>query len=157
MFNPDQVLIVQETYLTFATNAQRAGKLFYERLFEIDPALRPLFKGDIDAQAVKLMQMVGTAVSALRKPSLLNHAVSELGKRHVNYGVKPEHYDAIGKALMYTIQIQLQDGFTPDVEDAWQAVYDELAHASIEEMLAYKNIAVRPAPSAGRQLSLFDG
>jgi len=132
MFNPDQVLIVQETYLTFATNAQRAGKLFYERLFEIDPALRPLFKGDIDAQAVKLMQMVGTAVSALRKPSLLNHAVSELGKRHVNYGVKAEHYNTVGEALLYAIKTQLKDKYTPDVESAWRAVYGELARISIE-------------------------
>jgi len=132
MLNPDQILIVQETYLTFAANAQRAGKLFYERLFEIDPTLRPLFKGDIDAQAIKLMQMVGTAVSALRKPNLLNDAVGALGKRHVGYGVKAEHYTTVGEALLYAIKTQLKDGFTSDVESAWRAVYGELARISIE-------------------------
>ncbi len=132
MLNPDQILIVQETYLTFATNAQRAGKLFYDRLFEIDPTLRPLFKGDIDAQAIKLMQMVGTAVSALRKPSLLNDAVGALGKRHVGYGVKAEHYNTVGEALLYAIKTQLKDNFTSDVELAWRAVYAELARISIE-------------------------
>lgn len=132
MLNPDQILIVQETYLTFATNAQRAGKIFYARLFELDPNVRALFKGDMDAQAIKLMQMVGTAVNALRKPTILQQAVTELGKRHVGYGVKPEHYDIVGEALIYAIQVQLKDNFTPDVESAWRAVYGELARISIE-------------------------
>lgn len=132
MLNPDQILIVQETYLTFATNAQRAGKIFYNRLFELDPSVRALFKGDMDAQAIKLMQMVGTAVNALRKPNILQQAVSELGKRHVDYGVKPEHYDIVGEALIYAIQVQLKDNFTADVESAWRAVYGELARISIE-------------------------
>jgi len=134
MPNPHQTLIVLNTYLIFAGDAKQAGKIFYEYLFEIAPDLKSLFKGDIDTQAAKLMRMVGTGVKTLHKPELFTKVLSDLGKRHVNYGVKPEHYDAIGKALMYTIQIQLQDGFTPDVEDAWQAVYDELAHASIEGM-----------------------
>ncbi|MDX2078497.1 MAG: globin domain-containing protein [bacterium] len=132
MLNPNQIMIVQETYLTFASNAQRTGKLFYDRLFEIDPTLKPLFKGDIDAQSIKLMQMVGTAVNALRKPSLLTNAVSELGKRHVNYGVKAEHYATVGEALIFAIKSQLKDGFTNDVEAAWRAVYGELARISIE-------------------------
>ncbi|MCU0481231.1 MAG: globin domain-containing protein [Anaerolineae bacterium] len=132
MFDPNQIVIVQNTYLTFASNAHRAGKLFYDRLFEIDPTLKPLFKGDMDAQAVKLMQMVGTAVSALRKPNLLNDAVSELGRRHVGYGVKAEHYQVVGEALLYAIKTQLKDGFTADVEAAWRTVYSELARISIE-------------------------
>jgi hemoglobin-like flavoprotein len=132
MLNPEQIVIVQETYLTFAANAQRTGKLFYDRLFEIDPTLRPLFKGDIDAQSIKLMQMVGTAVNALRKPSLLTNAVGELGKRHVNYGVKAEHYATVCEALIFAIKSQLKDGFTTDVESAWRAVYGELARISIE-------------------------
>ena len=132
MLNPNQISIVQETYLTFATNAQRAGKIFYTRLFELDPSVRALFKGDMDSQAIKLMQMVGTAVNALRKPNILQQAVTELGKRHVAYGVKPEHYDIVGEALIYAIQAQLKDNFTPDVESAWRAVYGELARISIE-------------------------
>jgi hemoglobin-like flavoprotein len=131
MISPDQVTIVQETYLTFAANAQRVGKIFYDRLFEIDPTLRPMFKGDIDAQAIKLMQMVGTAVNALRKPKLLTDAVTALGRRHVGYGVKPEHYTMVGEALLFAIKNQLKDGFTPDVEDAWRSVYGELSMLAI--------------------------
>ncbi len=132
MLTLDQILLVQETYPTFAANPQRAGKVFYDRLFEIAPNVRSLFKGDMDAQAIKLMQMIGTAVKTLRKPDLLQPTVTELGKRHINYGVKPEHYDSVGEALIYAIQTQLKDNFTPEVESAWRAVYGELARISIE-------------------------
>ncbi len=134
MITPHQTLIVLNTYIIFAGNPKQAGKIFYNYLFEIAPELKPMFKGDIDTQASKLMRMVGTGVKTLHKPELFNKVLSDLGKRHVNYGVKPEHYTAVGEALIHVVQSQLQDGFTPEVEDAWRAVFDELARVSIEGM-----------------------
>jgi hemoglobin-like flavoprotein len=54
-------------------------------------------------------------------------AVKELGLRHVGYGVKDEHYDTVGSALLWTLGQGLGDEFTTELEDAWTKVYQLLA------------------------------
>ena len=54
-------------------------------------------------------------------------AVQQLGVRHVGYGVKDEHYDTVGAALLWTLEQGLGDGFTSEVKDAWATVYGVLA------------------------------
>ena len=104
-----------------------AAELFYGRLFAMDPGLEPLFKGDLKEQGRKLMGMIGLAVTGLNDLSNLVPAVADLGRRHAGYGVKPEHYDTVGTALLWTLERGLEDAFTPDVKDAWTAVYGLLA------------------------------
>ena len=66
--------------------------MFYDRLFEIDPKLRKLFKEDVSDQSEKLMQMIATAVNALDKLETIVPTVQALGARHVDYGVVDQHY-----------------------------------------------------------------
>jgi hemoglobin-like flavoprotein len=101
--------------------------LFYGRLFEIDPALRPLFKGDIKEQGKKLMVMLASAVRGLDKLDELIPVVRTLGERHIGYGVKDEHYEVVGAALLWTLEKGLGPDFTPETKAAWTAVYGVLA------------------------------
>jgi hemoglobin-like flavoprotein len=124
---PEQVFLVQRSWRQVLPIADTAAELFYTRLFTLDPSLKSLFKGDMKAQGRKLMTMIGTAVNGLSKLDSLVPAVQDLGRRHVNYGVKDQHYDTVASALLWTLEQGLGDAFTKDVKAAWTAVYGVLA------------------------------
>jgi hemoglobin-like flavoprotein len=96
-------------------------------LFEMDPALKPLFKGDMAEQGRKLTAMIGTAVSGLTDLPSIVPAVQDLGRRHVKYGVKDAHYDTVGAALLWTLEQGLGEAFTPEAKEAWATAYGVLA------------------------------
>ena len=125
--SPEQIELVQTSYAQVAPISATAAGMFYERLFELDPSLRPLFKGDIEEQGRKLMQVIGFAVGSLRDTAALVPAVRSLGARHAGYGVRDEHYDTVGAALLWTLEKGLGDAFTAPVRDAWTQTYTTLA------------------------------
>lgn len=125
--NPDQIALVQSSFAKVAPISQTAAKLFYDRLFELDPSVRPLFKGDIEEQGRKLMQVIGFAVGSLKDTAALLPVVRALGERHSGYGVKDQHYDTVGTALLWTLEKGLGDAFTPPVREAWTETYTVLA------------------------------
>ena len=124
---PAEKNLVQTTFATLVPIADQAAALFYGRLFEMDPSLRPLFKGDLGEQGKKLMTMIGVAVKGLDTLDELVPAVKNLGRRHAGYGVKDAHYDTVGGALLWTLEKGLGSAFTPDVKAAWTTVYTVLA------------------------------
>ncbi|GAB1856794.1 globin family protein [Flavobacteriaceae bacterium MHTCC 0001] len=119
--------LVQGSFEKVVPIADKAAEIFYDKLFELDPKLKPLFKGDMKEQGAKLMSMIGTAVNGLTNLEAIVPAVQNLGKNHVGYGVKDSHYDTVGEALIYTLGAGLGDDFTPDTKDAWVEVYTVLA------------------------------
>ncbi len=119
--------LVQSSFTKVVPIADKAAEIFYAKLFEMDPSLKPLFKGDMKQQGAKLMAMIGTAVNGLDNLEAIVPAVQNLGKGHVKYGVKDAHYDTVGGALLYTLETGLGEDFTPDVKDAWTEVYTVLA------------------------------
>ena len=127
--NGVQIRLVQDSFRQVAPMAEAAAGLFYARLFELDPDLRSLFKGDMSEQGRRLMQMLGLAVKSLDRPEQLLPALRALGARHVAYGVREKDYDTVGRALLWTLRQGLGDAFTPEVEAAWAEVYAALAAA----------------------------
>jgi hemoglobin-like flavoprotein len=120
--------LVQTSWQKVVPIADSAATLFYERLFEIDPSTRPLFRStDMPGQRRKLMQVIGVAVNGLDRVDETLAVVAELGKRHVGYGVTEEHYNSVGAALLWTLEKGLGDQFTPSVKEAWATVYGLLA------------------------------
>ena len=119
--------LVQGTFASIATIADDAAILFYQRLFELDPSLRSMFRGDMAEQRKKLMQMITAAVKGLDRLDQLVPVVQNLGRRHAGYGVQDSHYDTVGAALLWTLEKGLGDAFTAEVKDAWVAVYGLLA------------------------------
>jgi len=119
--------LVQGTFDKVEPIAAKAAELFYGKLFELDPELKPLFKGDMEEQGKKLMTMIGLAVRGLNNLEALVPAVQNLGVRHVDYGVKDEHYGTVAAALLWTLGQGLGEAFTDEVEAAWTEVYTVLA------------------------------
>ena len=67
-------------------------------------------------------------MAAIDRPDSIRGAVEALGRRHAGYNVRDEHYATVGAALLWTLEQGLGDAFTPEVRDAWSAVYGWLAY-----------------------------
>jgi len=123
----EQKKLVQDSWTKVEPISEAAAEMFYAKLFELDPSLRPMFKGDMKEQGKKLMTMIGFAVKSLNKLEDLVQAVKDMGARHVDYGVEKEHYDTVAAALLDTLAKGLGDDFTPEVKEAWTLTYVTLA------------------------------
>ena len=125
--SPASVVLVQDSFKHVVPIKDTAAELFYGRLFELDPTLRPLFRGEMKAQHRKLMDMLAAAVNGLSNPPEIIGAVQALGARHVHYGVQDSHYATVGSALLWTLEQGLGAAFTPEVRGAWTEAYVMLA------------------------------
>ena len=125
--NAAQQTLIRTTFAELVVMPEVAGALFYERLFETSPGLRPLFKNDMRIQGVKFMTMLATVVYHLPEPGQVLPAIRNLAVRHAQYGVKLADYDAVRGALLWTLEQALGPDFTPAAREAWALCYDELA------------------------------
>jgi hemoglobin-like flavoprotein len=118
---PEQVDLVRTSFAKVAAAVGDPAALFYQRLFELDPRLRRLFRSDLTAQRGKLMAALRNVVGALDRLDQILPAVRELGRRHAHHGVETEHYATVGAALIWTLERGLGADFTPATRRAWVA------------------------------------
>jgi nitric oxide dioxygenase len=130
---PDQVKAIQESFAKVAPISEQAAALFYGRLFEIAPSVKPLFRGDMTEQGRKLMATLAVVVNGLTNLETILPAASALAKRHVSYGVKPIHYPIVGEALLWTLERGLGAHWTADLATAWGTAYGVLSEYMIGE------------------------
>ena len=130
---PDRVKLVQQSFAKVAPISETAAVLFYDRLFEVAPAVKAMFPADMTEQRRKLMATLAVVVNGLGNLESVLPAASALAKRHVGYGAKPAHYPVVGGALLWTLEKGLGDGWTPEVADAWTAAYGTLSGFMISE------------------------
>lgn len=123
----EQIQLVMDTWAMAAPIQAQVAETFYNRLFEIAPNVRPMFKGDIKAQGLKLTQTLGMVVAGLHNFSLIEPTVAELGRKHVGYGVEDKDYDTVAQALLWTLEKHLGAAFTPQVKEAWTQAYTTIA------------------------------
>lgn len=124
---PRQIALVRQSWVKVQPIADEAARLFYGRLFEIEPGARARFRGDMREQEHKLMTMLAVAVHALERIDSLA-TLQDLGMRHARRAAPPEHYGAVGEALLWTLEQGLGDAFTAEVREAWAAACARLAH-----------------------------
>ena len=78
------------------------------------------------------IQMIDKALSMLGPDiEILTEILLELGEKHVKYGVKPEYFPSMGRALIDTVGEFLGDDFTEDVKSDWVEVYGALSYDMI--------------------------
>ena len=128
----EQRNLIRASFQRVAALGDEAGRLFYRRLFEAAPHLRGMFPQDIESQATKLRMALKLVVDNIGDWPKLGALVDALARRHVGYGVLPEHYALVGEVLLGTLAEALGDDFTPETRDAWTAAYTALAGRMIE-------------------------
>jgi len=127
----EQIDLVQSSFSKVKPISDQAAELFYARLFEIAPQVKPMFKGDMVEQGRKLMAMIHTVVNGLKNLDDIVPAAQNLARSHVNYGVQSEHYTYVGEALIYALEQGLAEDFTQPVKQAWIEAYTLLSDVMI--------------------------
>jgi hemoglobin-like flavoprotein len=134
MITSQQIELVQSSFQHVLPIAEDAGEMLYQRIFVLAPETRALFGDDIRPQARRLMTAMSAAVNNLTDLDKLTPMLTKLGARHVRYGVRPEHFDVGGTALIWTLEAGLGDAFTPAVREAWEAAWNVVADAMLTGM-----------------------
>jgi hemoglobin-like flavoprotein len=130
--NAEQITLVQSSFEKVLPIADAAAEIFYARLFEIDPSLRSMFRSDMKQQGKKLMDALKVVVLGLKNLDRVVPMLGGLARRHVNYGVRNEHYATVGQALIDTLKKGLGADFTDEVCDAWLAAYTLISNAMMD-------------------------
>jgi hemoglobin-like flavoprotein len=126
--NTTDITLVQSTWEQIVPTAGAAMQLFYAKLFELDPSLRPLFaKAEMAEHYKKVEQIITAVVRNLERVDELLPAIEALGRRHVGYGMKEQYYSTAATALLWTLEQGLGPAFTPEVRLAWTETYTILA------------------------------
>jgi hemoglobin-like flavoprotein len=127
--NPREKYLIRTTFAEVERAKEVAALTFYRHLFELDPSLRPMFRGDIQVQAQKLTEMLGVLIMMLDRPNHFDAELRAMGARHKDYGVVDAHYAVVGGALMTMLAGVLGARWTPDVQAAWGVLYGAVESA----------------------------
>ncbi len=124
---PEQTRLIRESYPNIREVAGPLMQLFYGRLFQIAPSVRPMFRNDIGIQARKFSDMLDTLVEGLDDFDQQRPALRAMGLRHVAYGVVPGHYDILSAAFLWALGHMMYPDFSPRLKDAWAGLIQEVS------------------------------
>jgi hemoglobin-like flavoprotein len=130
--SPRQTRLIRQSLESLEDYSNSLTKLFYGRLFELAPSTRHLFKVSLEEQSRKLLEMLVTAAEALDDFESLRPRLTELGRKHVTYGAKPEHYDVLRTALLWALAQALEQEFDPDTKAAWEQMLRVISETMLE-------------------------
>lgn len=123
-----QIKLIKRSWLSLSgINPALIADIFYSKLFTDHPRLRKLFPLEMEQQYKKLMDMLTSIVTRIDELHLIDHELSAMAQRHVGYGTQPAHYQAVGKALLWTLEKGLGKAWTPELREAWEKCYTILA------------------------------
>jgi len=130
---PRQIDLIRTSWSAVEPISDAAARLFYDRLFESDPAIKRLFaKTDMQAQRGILMQTLALLVSSLDDFDRVVPVLEALGRVHAGYGVRQRHYDTVEAALLWALDRGLGEAFDDETADAWATAYSAVASVMIE-------------------------
>ena len=130
---PRQIDLIRTSWSAVEPISDAAARLFYDRLFESDPAIKRLFaKTDMQAQRGILMQTLTLLVSSLDDFERVVPVLEALGRVHAGYGVRQRHYDTVEAALLWALDRGLGEAFDDETADAWATAYSAVASVMIE-------------------------
>jgi hemoglobin-like flavoprotein len=128
-----QVDVLESSFQAVAPHGDEFVAAFYDRLFTRFPETRALFPStDMTKQQKKLLAALVLTIQNLRKPEVLTEHLKDLGQRHVQYAVTPEHYPMVGAALLETFATFLGDRWTPECQTAWAEAYEAITSLMLE-------------------------
>lgn len=129
-----EIDLIRASWADVWTDKQMVADIFYSNLFRLDPSLRSLFSEQMAIQGEKLMNMLNVVVNNLERLDALMPDVQALGRRHEAYGVRSNHYETVGAALISTLEQGLGEKFTLATRVAWSNAYQTLSEVMIDEL-----------------------
>jgi hemoglobin-like flavoprotein len=123
---PEQVALVKQSFDEMWPIRRNLAVIFYNRFFELDPAARRLFPADMERLHLKLMDTIAAIVGALDNRALFDSIISHTALQHARFGVSSPQFAAFGEALIWSLEKQFGSAFTPQLREAWTALYQAI-------------------------------
>ncbi|XP_054758842.2 uncharacterized protein LOC129264905 [Lytechinus pictus] len=144
----EQKNLIKGSWRIVAPEKAKCGAILFAKLVTDHPNIGRLFPfggrnqsyqsllmdDKLKAQGLLVMQTIGDAIRVLDNPDKLLPVLSELGKRHVSYGVTKSDFAPIGTALMNTLKETLGNSFNDNTKNAW-LIFWQLIEETISEQL----------------------
>jgi nitric oxide dioxygenase len=128
-----ELRLVRETFDRLRPAADFLASQFYQRLFQLAPDTKFLFKRSSGEQYRMLMFGLATLVREADNPDKFAAFAQTLAVSHAAFGVTPDHYKPAAQALLDTLQQGLGTRYTPEVKSAWNSLcvrlFDEMKKA----------------------------
>jgi hemoglobin-like flavoprotein len=123
---------LRASYALFLADGSRLAAIFYAKMFERYPGVRPLFKADIRAQEEKLMDSLRAVVQHAEAPDGLRAELQAMGARHVKYGAKPEHYPLVCGLLLECMADAAGSAWTTQLAAEWEQALQIVSDIMLE-------------------------
>ena len=120
---PEQVKLIKKSFDAMWPMRGDIAELCYSRFFELAPDAKALFRNDMERQRAKLMDMIAALVGSLDQQALFQSIIANSGRHHARFGVRPSQYDALGEALIWSLERKLGSSLTPELLASWKALY----------------------------------
>jgi len=124
--------LLKESWSLVEEDQDKVAGHFYARVFLSYPNLRDLFPVQMDVQRSRLLGAIVTAVQTLGDPDKFDAYLRALGRDHRKFHVEPEHYEAVGAALIEAMRTYAGEHWVVEYDQAWADAYAVIA----EKMLA---------------------
>jgi hemoglobin-like flavoprotein len=130
--NPNHVNLIRDSFVQMLVERERTARIFYDRLFELAPETRPLFRDDMARQGRRLVDALARIVTGLSRLEAMLPGLRKLAEGHVRYGVEERHYAIAGDALLHVVAVYGGPNIDPATLEAWRVAYDLVAGTMIE-------------------------
>ena len=130
--NDEQIVRIRDSFATLAPRADAVVAAFYDRLFEENPGVRPLFPDDMTDQKKHLAAAIGLVVKHAGNLDAIAHTLRDMGARHVGYGARPEHYGVVRDTLLTVLGESAGDAWTDTLRDDWADALNAVAARMLE-------------------------
>jgi nitric oxide dioxygenase len=107
---------------------ERLQDLTFTRLLDKSPELRPLFPDDLAPFKSRFARMLVWLMAHLHEPQKLRIELVDLGKKHLEAGVKAEHYPAMSEAILYAMATISADDWNEELAWDWHQTFDLMIH-----------------------------
>src|SRR5713101_4264276 len=124
-----QIRLVRDSVDSLREDAEPFALLFYGKLFELDPDSRRLFHNDLAVQGRKVIDMLTSVVESLDDFQPMRVRLAELGHKHAEFGVRPEQYDTLTTALLWSVGQALGASFDAPTREAWRLAINAICAA----------------------------
>lgn len=124
---------LESSFDLVAPRGDELMELFYTRLFEVAPAVQPLFAhADMTRQRQMLLSALVLLRRSLRNLDAVVPTLRRLGARHVAYGAEEAHYAVVGTTLIGAMAEIAGEAWTPAYTDAWTEAFGVVATVMLE-------------------------
>jgi class 3 adenylate cyclase/hemoglobin-like flavoprotein len=138
--DPDPLLLVQNSFERVLGDAAGFAERFYHWLFTIEPAVRAMFRGNFDAQRRMFADVMRSIVYGLSRFEKIEGELAQEGRRHVDYGLQPDHYALFVRAFTEALRERLRarpgaddaSNRQHETEEAWGSVLNRICAAMLK-------------------------